>query len=144
MALRTSIGIIEAFLAAENACHWAQWSSFLHPNVRYEIVGEGEVACGHEEYVARMQRAYTSFPDWQFQVEHICGDERVVIAEFDGAGHFVGHHGDRYHEGTLLRLRSVCVFGLRAGRITWVREYLDTVGYDRQLRAEQPHGATAE
>lgn len=127
---------VRAFLEAENRRDWARWESFLHPDVRYEVVGrEGAQAEGRRDYVLRMQRAYSEIPDWRFEVLRACGDGRSVMAELGGGGHFTGEHEGRRYEAAPLRLSSVCVFGLEGGKIRRVREYLDDAGFDRQLRA---------
>jgi len=133
-----SLTMVRRFLDAENARDWHAWSSYLHPTVTYATVGSTTVVAGREEYVANMQRIYTELPDWAFRLVHIFGDEEVVIVEFDGRGHFSGTYKGVQYVRAPLRLCAVCIFGLRDGLILSVREYVDHVGYERQLQLTSP------
>lgn len=131
--MTASMSLLKQFLEAENRRDWNLWASLLHPDVQYQIIGEQEVVWGKENYVKRMQQAYTTLPDWQFRPLHIYGDDQTIMVEFDGAGHFVGSYHGRQYEGVPLHLTSVCIFEFRDGLISTVREYLDRAGYERQL-----------
>lgn len=128
------VGRVQRFLEAENRRDWELWASFLDPEVVYEIVGQEGTTKGRDDYVVRMQRAYSEIPDWQFTVLRAHGNESSVMVEFARAGHFSGDYGGTYHKGVPLRLQSVCIFELEDGLIRRVREYLDEVGFDRQFR----------
>jgi limonene-1,2-epoxide hydrolase len=80
-----------------------------------------------------MRAAYETILDWRFRITAIHGDDRTVMVEFDGAGHFTGSFHGREIRRVPLRLAAVCVFELAGGRIVAVREYLDVTGRDRQL-----------
>ena len=129
------ISTVEDFLGAENERDWDLWAGYLHPYVRYRLVGEQESVRGRHNYVRRMQQAYARIPDWRFRVLHICSDGRAAVAEFDGEGHFTGAHRGQHVERAYLRLLSVCVFEFRDEQIYTVREYPDRAGRERQLDA---------
>lgn len=124
---------VESFLEAENRRDWGLWTSFLHPEVCYEVVGQEGMTNGRDDYVLRMKRAYSEIPDWHFTVLRAHGNKCSVMVEFLGSGHFTGDYGGARYESVPLHLQSVCVFELEDGLICRVREYLDESGFDRQL-----------
>lgn len=125
----TSVATVGRFLVAENGRDWERWASFVHPEVRYHVVGSVAEVRGKENYVRRMQGIHGELPDWQFEVVHILGDERTVMVELDGGGHFSGVQGGQRYEGVPLRLRAVCILEVEGDLIREVREYFDAVGY---------------
>ena len=96
--------------------------------------GSGPVP-GRDAYVRHMQRVYQELPDWRFETVHLYGDEQVLLAEFDGAGHFSGRHEGREYPQVPLRVGAVCIFEAREVLIYRVREYFDHRGYERQLKS---------
>ena len=129
----TGPAIVAAFLDAENGRDWDAWAAALDPDIRYRVVGDDAEVRGANAYVAHMRDAYAAIPDWRFRITAIHGDDRTVLVEFDGTGHFTGLVDGRVVREVPLRLAAVCVFELRDGQITAVREYLDVTGRDRQL-----------
>lgn len=129
----SNLETLERFLAAENARDWPTWSSCLHPNVTYRVVGSEAVIRGADAYIRHMQTAYARLPDWSFTALTIAEGGGAIFVEFDGAGRYTGGHHSRMVCGAPLRLQAVCVFEFADGRIFRVREYLDRDGFDRQI-----------
>ncbi|HEV2527538.1 MAG TPA: nuclear transport factor 2 family protein [Thermomicrobiales bacterium] len=127
------VALVRSFLDAENRRDWSAWRAVLDPQVRYVVAGNPDRIEGADAYLAHMQAAYESIPDWRFEIITIHGDDAVVMVEFNGAGHFTGEVAGRWLEMVPLRLPAVCVFMLKDGMITDVREYLAAGSRDRQL-----------
>ncbi len=128
-----SITVIKNFLEAENKRDWTVWSSFLDPLVEYHVVGSETVINGAEKYMSHMQKVYNDLYDWHFEIVNIFGNDRVIMVEFDGKGHFSGEHNGRKYTNAPLHLEAICIFTLNDKKILKVKEYWDPVGYQREL-----------
>ena len=129
-----SIDIIKIFLDAENRRDWSVWSSYVHSNIEHEVIGNEKVIKGKDDYIANMKKIYSELADWHFDILNIFGDDRVVIVEFDGKGHFTGIHKNKKYNEIPIHIRAVCVFTLEDGKIRKIREFWDPVGYEKQLK----------
>jgi len=128
-----NLEIIKGFLDAENKRDWEIWRSHLSPDVVYEQVGSDVRVSGAGSYCLYMQQAYEKIPDWQFSITALAGDQDMVMAEFDGRGHYTGRFEDRFVDKSPLRLLSVCIFRIKNSKIVFVREYLDQQGFEKQI-----------
>lgn len=133
MSISDSASIIQAFLDAENKKDWQIWSSFLHPNLEYELVGWGKSVRGKDPYIKHMQEVYAELPDWHFDILHIINKGNVVMVEFDGRGNFIGNYKGKKYNKVPLRLSAVCIFMIENGLIRKIREFWDPIGYEKQL-----------
>jgi steroid delta-isomerase-like uncharacterized protein len=128
-----AVECVRQFLTAENRRDWQQWASFLHTDVTYEVVGSSRVVQGREPYIHHMQQVYAELVDWSFDLLHIVGDDHTVIVEFDGYGHFTGTYEGQLCKDVPLKLNAICVFEIKDDLIHKVREYVDSIGYTRQM-----------
>ena len=57
----TNVEVLSRFFEAENARNWDRYQTFLHPEVVWELHGDGvRVIHRVEEYLAVIKAAYTS------------------------------------------------------------------------------------
>ncbi len=130
-----STEIIKAFLQAENKRDWDTWSSYVHPDIEHEVVGNEKVVRGKDAYISNMKKIYSELYDWHFDILNIFGDNYTVIVEFDGRGHFTGIHENREYTKVPIHIKAVCIFTLEDGKIRKIREFWDPIGYNRQLNS---------
>ena len=54
MSRLNSIGVIKAFLNAENKRDWSIWSSYVHSDIEHEVVGNEKAIKGKDNYIANV------------------------------------------------------------------------------------------
>ena len=130
---------VRALLEAENARDWEKWKELLHEDMVYYTIGTDERVNGRDNYAARMQEIYQEMPDWTVEVRNLCtaGEGETVLCEFVGSGHFTGVIDNQPFSQVPVRLTAVCVYEFVKGRIMLIREYLDPLGFERQLQLSQ-------
>lgn len=103
----TNAEALTQFFEAENTRDWARYVTFLHPEVVWELHGDGvRVIRGVEEYLAVITAAYSG-TDIRFRCERmdVSADGNRIVT------HLVNDQGDR----------SVDIFEFEDGKI--VREF---------------------
>ncbi|MBI5064874.1 nuclear transport factor 2 family protein [Candidatus Woesearchaeota archaeon] len=126
--------IIKAFLDAENKRDWQTWSSFLHPDIEYKLIGSEKIIKGKEAYIRHMQEVYSELSDWYFNIVHLLFKESTVMVEFNGRGHFTGMYQDKKYAKIPLHLSAVCIFVIKDNLIITIQEYWDKTGFEKQLK----------
>ncbi len=129
-----SIDSIKAFLESENRRDWETWSSYVHPDIEHEVVGNEKTIAGKDAYISNMKQIYSELSDWQFDILNILGDDNTVMVEFNGRGHFTGTHENKEYTKVPIHIKAVCIFTLENGKIRKIREFWDPIGYNRQLK----------
>jgi predicted ester cyclase len=131
--LENQLEIVTLFLEAENCRDWEEWGKYLHPKVEYQLIGTQNAVEGKENYIGHMKSVYSEIKDWRFQILNILKSVNIVIVELDGSGHFSGIYKNININNAFLKLKAVCIFKIKEGKIYRVREYWDPVGYEKQL-----------
>lgn len=130
---------VRALLQAENDRDWETWKGLLHEDMVYYTIGTDERVNGKENYAGRMQDIYQNMPDWTVEIRNLCSasEGETVVCEFVGSGHFTGVVENQTFSQVPVRLTAVCVYEFVKGRIMLIREYLDPLGFERQLQLAQ-------
>ncbi|MFP4705097.1 MAG: nuclear transport factor 2 family protein, partial [Spirochaetaceae bacterium] len=130
---------VRALLQAENERDWETWKSLLHEDVVYYTIGTDERINGKENYAERMQDIYQNIPDWTVEIRNLCSasEGETVVCEFVGSGHYTGVIENQTFSQVPVRLTAVCVYEFVKERIMLIREYLDPLGFERQLKLSQ-------
>lgn len=132
-----SIEIVNEFLEAENKRDWQRWASYLDQNVLYVVIGSETSTKGKNNYIQKMQNAYSELVDWSFRILNIVGNKEIVFVEFEGRGRFTGQEGGKKYIDIPLVLNAVDLFKIKDGLIYEVREYFDYKSYKQQLSLKE-------
>ncbi|TSD00578.1 MAG: hypothetical protein Greene101415_799 [Parcubacteria group bacterium Greene1014_15] len=103
--MKNAMEIVEKFLDAENQRDWILCADCLDEKVQYQVIGSKGIIQGKEKYVEKMKETYTELSDWNFKILTIQGDDKTVVVEFAGKGHYSGiYEGIKYDNRILTRI----------------------------------------
>jgi hypothetical protein len=117
---RLNIAINRHDLPAFIACFDAEYESDqpIHPDRRFR---------GRAQVERNWTAMFTGLPDFRAELLRSAFDGESVWVEW----HWTGTRAD----GTCLNARGACIFGVRAGLLTWGRLYMEEVDAGRGIEA---------
>jgi ketosteroid isomerase-like protein len=116
----TGASLLERLAAAANAHDLDALAGCFAPDYRNETPAHpAQGFTGREQVRRNWERIFAVMPDLTATVLRSCGQDEVVWSEWEMTG--------TRPDGATLQLAGVIIFGVRAGRFTWARFYLEPV-----------------